>query len=62
MFYIVDNYITFNLIIRFHELKCLGKEIIEATPRDPRHNILPPVVALTWRYNHIPLQLQELFF
>ncbi len=25
----IDNYITFNLIIKFHELKCPGTEIIK---------------------------------
>ena len=44
---IVKVYITFNLIIRFYELKCPGKEIIKAIPRGPRHNNLPPLVALT---------------
>ncbi len=29
-----------------YELKCDGIEIIKATTRGPRHNILPPVVAL----------------
>ena len=33
--------------IRFHKLKCSGKEIIKATTQGPRHNILPPVVALS---------------
>ena len=32
---IINNY---NLIIRFHELKCPGKEIIKATTWGPRHN------------------------
>ena len=36
-----DKYITFNFIIRFHELKCPGKEIIKTTTRGPRHNNLP---------------------
>ncbi len=45
----VDNYITFNLIIRFHELKCPGKEIIKATTWGTRHNNLPRLVALSKR-------------
>ena len=48
VFYKVDNYITFNLIIRFHQLKCPGKEIIKATTWGPRHNNLPRLVALNF--------------
>ncbi len=42
----VGNYISFNLIIRFHELKYPGKEIFKATTWGPRNKILPIVVAL----------------
>ena len=49
IFYKVDNSITFNLIIRFHELKCPCKEIIKATTWGPRHSNLPRRVALCWQ-------------
>ena len=39
-------YITFNFIIRFHKLKCTGKEIIKVTAWGPRHNNVPRLVAL----------------
>ncbi len=34
-------------MIRFHELKCPGKEIIKGTTWGTRHNNLPRLVALS---------------
>ncbi len=45
--YNVDIYITFNFIIRFHELKCPCKGIIKATNRGKILCLGPQVVALT---------------
>ena len=47
---ILEVYIAFNLIIRLHELKSPGKEIIKATNRGKSLCFGPRVVALKERY------------
>ncbi len=46
-----DNYITFNVIIMFHQLLIPGKELIKATTWGSRYNNLPPVIYTSIRYS-----------